>query len=227
MSTISSFVNNLVTFSAQTVDTIDYYSHQYWIDAADPRTKHFPLVEGGIWKILLIMSCYLLLIKKILPEFMRNRKPYVLRGPILAFNSLMVAINAYFFFLIVQNLEYGRRFLNFQYPDRHDFSAKTLWELNLGWWGWMSRFLDMVDTMFFVLRKKNNQITFLHVYHHTAVPFLGWFSMKINPLAPIIGLFGLFNTAIHVVMYSYYALASFGPQMQPYLWWKRYITQMQ
>ena len=55
----------------------------------------------------------------------------------------------------------------------------------------------------------------------------GWFSMKVNPLAPIIGLFGLFNTAIHVIMYSYYALASFGPQMQKYLWWKKYITQLQ
>jgi hypothetical protein len=51
--------------------------------------------------------------------------------------------------------------------------------------------------------------------------------MKINPLAPIIGLFGLFNTAIHVVMYSYYSLASFGPEIQKYLWWKKYITQMQ
>lgn len=56
---------------------------------------------------------------------------------------------------------------------------------------------------------------------------LGWFSMKVNPLAPIIGLFGLFNTLIHSIMYSYYALASFGPHMQKYLWWKRYITQLQ
>ena len=51
--------------------------------------------------------------------------------------------------------------------------------------------------------------------------------MKINPLATIIGLFGLFNTLIHVIMYSYYALASFGPHMQKYLWWKKYITQLQ
>ncbi len=28
-------------------------------------------------------------------------------------------------------------------------------------------------------------------------------------------------------MYSYYALASLGPQIQKYLWWKRYITQLQ
>ncbi len=28
-------------------------------------------------------------------------------------------------------------------------------------------------------------------------------------------------------MYSYYALAAFGPEIQKYLWWKRYITQIQ
>lgn len=28
-------------------------------------------------------------------------------------------------------------------------------------------------------------------------------------------------------MYSYYALAGLGPQIQPYLWWKKYITQIQ
>ena len=28
-------------------------------------------------------------------------------------------------------------------------------------------------------------------------------------------------------MYSYYLLASLGPRMRPYLWWKRYLTQLQ
>ena len=28
-------------------------------------------------------------------------------------------------------------------------------------------------------------------------------------------------------MYSYYGLAAIGPHMQPYLWWKRYLTQLQ
>ncbi len=28
-------------------------------------------------------------------------------------------------------------------------------------------------------------------------------------------------------MYTYFGLSSLGPQMQPYLWWKRYLTQLQ
>ena len=30
-----------------------------------------------------------------------------------------------------------------------------------------------------------------------------------------------------MIMYSYYGLSACGPQIQKYLWWKRYITQAQ
>lgn len=39
--------------------------------------------------------------------------------------------------------------------------------------------------------------------------------------------FGFINTFIHIVMYLYYLLAALGPQIQPYLWWKKYLTTMQ
>ena len=35
------------------------------------------------------------------------------------------------------------------------------------------------------------------------------------------------NSFVHVVMYAYYGLSAVGPQMRPYLWWKRYITKLQ
>ena len=35
------------------------------------------------------------------------------------------------------------------------------------------------------------------------------------------------NSAVHVVMYAYYLLAAMGPRLQPYLWWKQYLTSMQ
>ena len=38
---------------------------------------------------------------------------------------------------------------------------------------------------------------------------------------------GTLNSLIHVIMYSYYFLASLGPQMQKYLWWKKYLTGLQ
>ena len=38
---------------------------------------------------------------------------------------------------------------------------------------------------------------------------------------------GMLNSFVHIFMYGYYALASLGPQMHRYLWWKRYLTIMQ
>lgn len=35
------------------------------------------------------------------------------------------------------------------------------------------------------------------------------------------------NSFIHVLMYSYYALSTFGPSIAKYLWWKRYLTMIQ
>lgn len=39
--------------------------------------------------------------------------------------------------------------------------------------------------------------------------------------------FGLLNTFVHIVMYTYYLLAALGPWVQPYLWWKKYLTAFQ
>merc|ERR1711946_99299 len=39
--------------------------------------------------------------------------------------------------------------------------------------------------------------------------------------------FGMLNTFVHVIMYSYYLVAAMGPQYQKYLWWKKYLTTMQ
>lgn len=38
---------------------------------------------------------------------------------------------------------------------------------------------------------------------------------------------GMLNTAVHTVMYTYYLLAALGPAFKKYLWWKKYITQIQ
>ncbi len=37
----------------------------------------------------------------------------------------------------------------------------------------------------------------------------------------------MFNLLVHVVMYTYYFFAAFGPRFQKYLWWKRHLTKLQ
>ena len=61
-----------------------------------------------------------------------------------------------------------------------------------------------------------------------SVPVLGWTAFSLNSIQScVFGVFVSLNSTVHVIMYSYYLLSAFGPQIQPYLWWKRYITRLQ
>lgn len=53
-----------------------------------------------------------------------------------------------------------------------------------------------------------------------------WWGVKFMPGGHS-SFFGLLNTAVHIVMYSYYMLAAMGPKVQKYLWWKKYLTVFQ
>lgn len=86
--------------------------------------------------------------------------------------------------------------------------------------------VDLLDTVFFVLRKKNNQISFLHLYHHTGMVLLAWNATKFMPGGHSI-FTGFINSIIHVIMYTYYLVSAYRPQYKANLWWKKYITQMQ
>lgn len=86
--------------------------------------------------------------------------------------------------------------------------------------------VDLLDTVFFVLRKKDKQISFLHLYHHTGMVVLTWNATKFYPGGHSI-FTGFINSIIHVVMYTYYLVSAFQPQYKNNLWWKKYITQMQ
>lgn len=88
------------------------------------------------------------------------------------------------------------------------------------------KLIDLMDTVFFVLRKKTNQISFLHLYHHTGMVILTWNATKFFAGGHSV-FTGFLNSIIHVVMYTYYLVSAFQPQYKNNIWWKKYITQMQ
>ena len=46
------------------------------------------------------------------------------------------------------------------------------------WWYYISKGVEFLDTVFFILRKKFNQVSFLHVYHHCTMFTLWWIGIK-------------------------------------------------
>jgi len=206
---------------------LNYYLFDYWREMGDHRTADYPLIRDGPWLMLTIMTSYYIFVKKIGPNFMKNRQPFELRSLLLVYNSLMVVTNAYFFMQSLQWIKYGSALMDFRFPAKDDYSLPIQHQIWSFYLYYITKFVDLLDTVFFVLRKKYSQITTLHLYHHTVVPILGWMTIWYRFNVPSITLFAFLNSFVHVVMYSYYALSALGPSLHPYLWWKKYITQLQ
>jgi elongation of very long chain fatty acids protein 4 len=90
------------------------------------------------------------------------------------------------------------------------------------WVHYCDKYLEFFDTYFMVLRGKMDQVSFLHIYHHTTIAWAWWIALRYSPGGDIY--FGaLLNSIIHVMMYSYYALAL----MKVSCPWKRHLTKAQ
>lgn len=87
---------------------------------------------------------------------------------------------------------------------------------------YLSKFYELLDTMFVLLRKSRIPHFTLQVYHHAAVIPMCWLWLETRQSLQFFGL--LFNTLVHIVMYYYYALQVLGIKN---IWWKKYITKLQ
>ncbi|XP_072019478.1 very long chain fatty acid elongase 7-like [Amphiura filiformis] len=200
---------------------------QWWDDVVeeygDPRVADWPLMDSP--RTGTIMVIIYLFIVWIGPKLMKNREPFSLKHVIAVYNFSMVVLSWYLLWEFLMGgwgtgYSYGCQVVD--YSD----SPQALRMANCCWWFYFSKFIEMLDTVFFILRKKNRQISFLHVFHHALMPFSWWIGVKF-----VAGGFGTFhamlNSWIHFMMYIYYGLSGLGPEWQKYLWWKKYMTTMQ
>ncbi|CAN7937809.1 unnamed protein product, partial [Ixodes hexagonus] len=192
----------------------------------DPRTRDFPVILNPLF-VFPMVAGYLYFVKLAGPRWMKNKEPLRIVNLIRIYNIAMVALNARFLYIVLAAtyLPGGHYSLWCQ-----GLTGRTGGKLKLMYdavsWYVAVRYADFLDTVFFVLRKKFNHITHLHVIHHTLVALNAWFWVLFAPEGqPVFGV--AINAFVHVVMYSYYFLATLGPEMQQYLWWKRYLTTLQ
>ncbi|XP_029825351.2 elongation of very long chain fatty acids protein AAEL008004-like [Ixodes scapularis] len=192
----------------------------------DPRTRDYPLVVNPFFVFPLILG-YLYFVKVAGPRWMKNREPFEITNIVRFYNLCMVAVNARFLYVLLKMtyLPGGRYSLWCQGITGYMDEELTKYYKN-GWFFVAVRYVDFLDTVFFVLRKKFRQITHLHVIHHTIVAANVWFFALFVPEGhPAFAL--AINVFVHIIMYSYYFLATLGPGVQKYLWWKKYLTTLQ
>jgi elongation of very long chain fatty acids protein 4 len=184
---------------------------------ADPRVEDWPLMHS-VWPTVWLSVAYLIMVYGG-KWYMHNRPAYSLQGPMILYNVIVASTNAWMFYGFVSEIiAHGYKPI----CNEVDYSAagtRTAW---LVYCYYMSKLVDFTDTAFMVLRRKFDQASFLHVYHHVAMFLIWWFAVKF--CAGGDGIAGpLFNTFVHAVMYTYYLATS----LKVHIPGKRYLTQLQ
>lgn len=157
---------------------------------------------------------------------MQNRPAFQLRGVMMVYNLFQIFFNSWLFYELGR---YGWLSGSYSYvcqPVDYSDNEAALRMLRAGYLFFISKFVDLLDTIFFVLRKKSNQITMLHVIHHGLLPVSIWPGVLFT-CGGQASFFAFLNTLVHVVMYFYYFVAALGPSFQKYLGWKKYLTTFQ
>ncbi|GFT41551.1 elongation of very long chain fatty acids protein 7 [Nephila pilipes] len=193
----------------------------------DYDVKKKVLIENPYLPISIIII-YILFVTRIGPFVMKFREPFKLKEILLIYNFLQVVVNTYICFEIFTLLyKKSNKLCNVRYNPELPEILKEF--MRVAWCLYITKFVDLFDTVFFVLRKKQTHVTFLHVFHHSGICLLVlWFMSHIQYLAGAYCAFAMgLNAGIHVIMYTYYGISSFGPSMQKYLWWKQYLTILQ
>lgn len=132
------------------------------------------------------------------------------------YNVAQVFLNGWMVYRFLDSL------INRGHPFVGDISTVSTGTAYVVWVHYCDKYLEFFDTYFMVLRGKLDQVSFLHVYHHTTIAWAWWAGFYLFPGGD--SYFGaLLNSWIHVMMYSYYALSLLKIRCP----WKRFLTQAQ
>lgn len=168
--------------------------------------------EAGSWIILYYVAVFGG------RELMRHRRAFTLQRAFIVHNLYLTIISGALLGLFIQQLV-PSLWTNGLYDNVCGRSGWTDKLVVLYYLNYLTKYLELLDTIFLVLKKKS--LTFLHTYHHGATALLcytqlvGETSVSWVPIT--------LNLTVHVVMYFYYYQSARGIKV----WWKQYITMLQ
>ncbi|KAH8306960.1 hypothetical protein KR044_001656, partial [Drosophila immigrans] len=183
--------------------------------------------QGSAWPVTTLLIMYLLFILKFGKKYMENRKPYNLKNILIGYNIFQVICNGILF-----SIQFYYYFIDSPYDLEcmkslpSDSSHKSI-ERTIAYIYFINKIMDLLDTIFIVLRKNYKQITLLHVFHHVIMVYITYCVHRFYGVGGQFFTIGFLNTFVHTIMYFYYLLSAKYPELKGSLWWKKYITLIQ
>jgi len=180
------------------------------VDSLVYHTSNMPLV-GSLGYLLCV---------EYLRKAMDKREPIAVAKPLLVlYNAAQVVINAYVAYAL--------------------FAATggAVWGMGMSdtpavrygvWLHYLCKYLDMIDTLIIVLRKKSEQCSFLHLWHHSTIVIVwGWVvnTWPAENSSAVYAYGAWINACVHVIMYFYYGLTAVNIRPPPAL--KKSVTVVQ
>lgn len=123
--------------------------------------------------LVVIFGIYLWWVFIVGPKFMKDRMPFNVTNMLRVYNIFQVFACSVF---VIRCYQLGFDFRFIWRCESFDFlTQEERTELTIGTWMFLFlRMFEFVETVFFILRQKKNQVSFLHVYHHITVVMLMW-----------------------------------------------------
>jgi len=134
------------------VSSIMGWYNYLMVDLRDPRVDSWPLMSS-IWPTITICALYVYVVKVAGPRYMKDKEPYQIKGLMLGYNLFQTVFSLWMF------LEGWGFYMTGEYnwvcqPVDYSDSPLAKRALNLAWWYYFSKFIDLADSIFFVARKK-------------------------------------------------------------------------
>ncbi|GAB1861221.1 Elongation of very long chain fatty acids protein [Camponotus japonicus] len=168
-----------------------------FIKSSDPLTREWPLISSP-FPLMFIIFGYLYLVLYGGPRYMKDRPPYKLKTFILLYDLTQILANLWF---VKEHIAFGwfskYNIICLQLPTPD--SSNTHRIINTIWWLFLLKIFDFVETCIFVLRKKQNQVSKLHVHHHVSNLVTGWLYLKYFPEERMTFI-SLLNCTVHVII---------------------------
>ncbi|XP_067208343.1 very long chain fatty acid elongase AAEL008004-like isoform X1 [Linepithema humile] len=194
----------------------------------DPMIDTWPLM-GSPYPLLCILVTYLIFAIKTGPKIMEQRPAFQLNRTMILYNGFQILFSVWLTALLLDlNIQlfsfHGCNDIHRLPMSQRKYIRTAL--SRSGLWYFLAKVTELLDTVFMVLRKKQNQLTFLHVYHHTVTVLVSWCYLKLLPGEQGV-VVAFLNSVVHIIMYSYYFIAALGSKYKKYIWWKKYMTCIQ
>lgn len=156
----------------------------------DVRVREMFLLSNP-FKPLAIIAVYLYFVLKMGPKLMENRKPMKLDSIIKCYNLLQVAICSYvtlrgYYHSFGQGYSIICEPVDYSTTNRHAVQLTKI-----AHYYFLSKVVDLFDTVFFVLKKKQTHVSFLHVYHHGGMVMLSFLGAKYFAGGKLVGISGV------------------------------------